>query len=824
MRRAGTTRAAITLIALIALAIPAAATAKAPPWKAAEQVRTALFDAQRDLLLGGGQSGGDATAAREAVEDSLARELQRSDPAALRELRQAIDDAERAVAEGDETVLANARGRAISALRRGAFAVVTDAIDRDDARTARTWLLIRDFREATRFTRPGIDATAAVDALADGDVEPQDATLQVRKDLLDAYQARLKGFLDDAEQEQERGFGPALAESAGLVNGYWKILAPEYEKQRSAEERAATDEDFAALEKAAVAGDEQGFQDANEAVRSDLDGFVAAPFTQEEQARRAAQLTRFLDLVPIEYDDGTEDGRVTIPFELQEGVAFIDGAQDALDDLEPALAERDPEGIATVEAAFDQLRTYTSDAHEGGVVVPLEDVAAAHDEASTALEGMFPPEWEEQGDEADFDLIDISLDQMEAAVSASEPAQAEQARLSTYAFFEFGPEIKLRAFDPQLVAQVEGLVWYGANGEDGLAELIASGAPYSDVHETRLALDEVLDDARATTGEGASDATVITNAAVIVFREGLEAILILAAITASMVGANRRLRKPILRGALLAIPASVLLWLLAQLLLDSLSQYGEKLEAVVGVVAIGVLLLVMNWFFHRVYWTEWIAGHRKRGKAMIAAGAGAAAGTVAGLYVLGFSAIFREGFEIVLFLQALQLSSGTGVVLAGVSLGLLATGIVGFLTFKLESKLPYKKMLIVTGVLLAFVLVVLVGNTARTLQGVGWMPITPIDVELPFWMGTWLGVYPTVETIAAQIAALGFVVGSYFLAGFVSKRRSKAAIARSEASIASESAPEPVPVGSNGSSNGSNGASAGSSKPAAKPPEYTRNR
>ena len=75
--------------------------------------------------------------------------------------------------------------------------------------------------------------------------------------------------------------------------------------------------------------------------------------------------------------------------------------------------------------------------------------------------------------EADFDLIEISLDQMEAAVSASEREQAEQARLSAYAFFEFGPEIKLRAFDPALVAEVEGLMWYGARGVDGLAELIA---------------------------------------------------------------------------------------------------------------------------------------------------------------------------------------------------------------------------------------------------------------------------------------------------------------------------------------------------------------
>ena len=93
---------------------------------------------------------------------------------------------------------------------------------------------------------------------------------------------------------------------------------------------------------------------------------------------------------------------------------------------------------------------------------------------------------------------------------------------------------------------------------------------------------------------------MITNAALIVFREGLEAILIIAAIMASMVGGNRRLRKPIARGALLALPASALLFVVSILVLDRLSEYGEKLEAIVGLVAIGVLLLVLNWFFHRV--------------------------------------------------------------------------------------------------------------------------------------------------------------------------------------------------------------------------------
>ena len=65
-----------------------------------------------------------------------------------------------------------------------------------------------------------------------------------------------------------------------------------------------------------------------------------------------------------------------------------------------------------------------------------------------------------------------------------------------------------------------------------------------------------------------------------------------------------------------------------------------------------------------------------------------------------------------------------------------------------------QELLIVTGVLISLVLVVLVGNTVRTLQGVGWLAITPIDVEFPLWMGTWLGVFPTVESLVAQARRL----------------------------------------------------------------------
>ena len=128
-----------------------------------------------------------------------------------------------------------------------------------------------------------------------------------------------------------------------------------------------------------------------------------------------------------------------------------------------------------------------------------------------------------------------------------------------------------------------------------------------------------------------------------------------------------------------------------------------------------------------------------------------------------------------LFLQALELSSGLWVVLEGVALGGIAVAAVAVATFVLERKLPYKKMLIVTGVLLTVVLVVMVGKTARTLQGVGWLPITPLDIDPPYWMGLWLGIFPTVETIVAQIAAAVFVVGSYVLAERIRTRGRRSA-------------------------------------------------
>src|ERR1043166_7887468 len=259
---------------------------------------------------------------------------------------------------------------------------------------------------------------------------------------------------------------------------------------------------------------------------------------------------------------------------------------------------------------------------------------------------------------------------------------------------------------------------------------------------------------------------------VLVFREGLECFLVLAAITASMTGAKRGYRRPVAAGAGLAFVASVITWFVAVRIVDSLSDNMRALDlqAATGLLAVIVLLVIMNWFFHKIYWGGWIRAHNRRRKSLLA-NDGSSQNNHArlwwGLVLLGFTSLYREGFEVVLFLQSYHLRLGSEVVLKGALLGIALSGIVAALTFILQQRLPYRKMLITTGILLGVVLLVMVGEQGQEMQLAHWIPTTPIgflQTSIPQWMGVWFAVFPTVETLVAQLIAAVLVIGSYFAA------------------------------------------------------------
>jgi high-affinity iron transporter len=268
-----------------------------------------------------------------------------------------------------------------------------------------------------------------------------------------------------------------------------------------------------------------------------------------------------------------------------------------------------------------------------------------------------------------------------------------------------------------------------------------------------------------------SPGAAILDIGVLVFREGLECILVLTAITASMIGERKSHRRPVAVGAGVAFIATLITWFIAIGIVNNLtgSISALDLQAATGLLAVIVLLVVMNWFFHKIYWGGWISRHNRKKKELLESRDHAELSKTKllwGLGLLGFTSLYREGFEVVLFLQSYYLKMGGKVILGGALLGLFFIGIVAVLTFVAHRQLPYRKMLVLTGILLGGVLLVMVGEQAQEMQLAHWIPTTQINGltnVIPAWMGLWFSVFPTTETLIAQMLAAILVIGSYFV-------------------------------------------------------------
>ncbi len=434
------------------------------------------------------------------------------------------------------------------------------------------------------------------------------------------------------------------------------------------------------------------------------------------------------------------------------------------------LRARDPARTARVLGALRQITTLLGETTVRYRPWPLSlQIDALSERAQRELVAMLHPP---KPPARPYGEITAALDQVSGAAAAANLPSARFAVLRAYALYAAGPGRRL-AGDPSLNAKVTSGLLMGSASSPALLEMLADGAPPSAVEGAVTAVRADMSVvAEALTEVTISHTTIVLDAAIIVFREGLEAVLILAAITASFVGAKAHLRRPVFIGALAGLLATALTWVIAQVILHLLGNGGLELQAVTGLIAIGVLLLVTNWFFHRVYWSEWISRFNRRRKAIERWDRlGFISGQVLGFVLLGLSSVYREGLETVLFLQALQTSAGTGTTVLGAGIGLGGALIVGVVTFKMQRKLPFKRMLILTGVLIALVLAVMVGTTVHNLQGIGWLASTPTSFRVPLSWSIWLGVYPTWQGIGLQVGALMFVFGSYFAAREIQVKR-----------------------------------------------------
>ena len=244
-----------------------------------------------------------------------------------------------------------------------------------------------------------------------------------------------------------------------------------------------------------------------------------------------------------------------------------------------------------------------------------------------------------------------------------------------------------------------------------------------------------------------------TNSALIILREGLEAALILAAIFAMLkvMGATQAIAYVHL-GWILALIAGGLTWVATQTVITFSGQHREGMEGFISVFAAIALFYVGYWLHTRSEAKRWHTFIQDRVKNVLSRK------KILGLVGISFFAVYREALEVVLFYQALWLQEqgNHGAVIWGFVTGLMALVLITFAILKLGLRIPLKYFFAAAGTLLYIMAFMFAGNGIKTLQVAGWLPTTPLAFppQVPF-----LGIYPTVETLSAQVALLvAFVI------------------------------------------------------------------
>jgi high-affinity iron transporter len=501
--------------------------------------------------------------------------------------------------------------------------------------------------------------------------------------------------------------------------------------------------------------------------RERVEGTLPNLLTPTDITRLQRLLARFIDVVPREYRDaGVQDGKIVIPLEYKQAVQFTQQAQSLVNELAPVWRRDQKAAYESYHVELTQKLAVLQ--HNIDLVRDQSVIDKSAADVGSILQNRFGLSAHRVGDkgqiieETALDVRD-ALNNSLAAAQAGHWQEAESLRLDAYTSFDSEIEARVMPRDPELSIRTERSFLDGQS-EPGIKALLDRGAPMSELvpaYETTL---KNLDHCVALLKVSLSPATIAFTTFTIIAREGLEAIVILAALLAGLRGAeNLRIRHGIVKGAVLGVVASGLTFWLSQTIVRSLLRFGEKLEAVVSVLAVIILLMVTNWVFHKMYWVGWNARLRDLSKS-----AKAVRGPIweiGALLGVGFLTVYREGFETTIFMQSLVLEGSAGSVLLGATAGFAFIATVGLLIIAFGAKLPYRKMLVFTGVLVVSIMVTFLGSTVRLFQTVSWMPVHPLPhLTLPNWLGVWFGIYPSLEGLLIPPLALVYVAGAWLYA------------------------------------------------------------
>jgi high-affinity iron transporter len=403
-----------------------------------------------------------------------------------------------------------------------------------------------------------------------------------------------------------------------------------------------------------------------------------------------------------------------------------------------------PAGFADIEGLASGFGAYTGERRQMG---------EADDPAKAAVRN-------------NIDQIRIKLDETLRLYREGNAEGALLTSRSAYLDSYENVEIPLRPIDPDFTLEME--IKFAE-----LRNLIQSRAPYDQVEAMVVEIRRGLDESeRLVSGTGIfAPAIAFSTSFSIIFREGLESALIVGAILTYLEASrNERFKKHVYYGIVIAVGATAVTWFIAGFIIEISGASRELIEAIAGVSAVAVLFWVSFWILNKIETKKWIEFVKaKVWKATTT-------GSVMVFVMLSFFTIYREGFETVLFYQAM-LSFAKYMewyVVAGLVLGLAVITGATFVVRKLGRKLPLRVLFGLTMGIGAYMSIAFMGNAVREFQEVGYLQTTHLIGTVPrldINTAAMTGIHPTLETIVAQLVLLGvYLAGSLYVLVLKPKR------------------------------------------------------
>ena len=524
------------------------------------------------------------------------------------------------------------------------------------------------------------------------------------------------------------------------------------------------------------------------AINRDFTGTEAVPYEKDELYENIRELYKEL-LIAVDNGDYAQAEELGIE-------AYLEN----FEYLEPDIEKVDAEHLYTLELDMrEELRKMIKFKESPTAIrafldeTILPDLAYAQNLVSQAdkslLANKLDRDLKEMGDatdtqksgvrgEIDFirETLQLMLVQYQDGQTQKAYTSARTAYLDSYEFVE----IPLRAIDPDFTLEVE---FQFAE----LRSLIKQEADFEEIKEVTIAIKRNLDESeRKVSGTGTlAPAIAFTSSFAIIFREGLESVLILGAIITYLEASrNTKYKKYLYYGVILAIGATAVTWVIASYLIEISGANRELIEAIAALSATAILFYVSFWILNKIEHKKWMEFVKAK------VWQATTTGSVMVFVGLAFFTVYREGFETVLFYQAMagfarymELYVGLGFVA-----GIVSLLVIFYVMRKLGKRLPLRALFGLTMGVGAYLSIAFLGNAIRELQVLEIVPYTGMIGTIPrldINVAAMTGIYPTLETVVGQVILLGvYLVAVSYVLILRPKRESKIAEMRKSRKVA----------------------------------------